>query len=557
MKKFVAFMLALAMMLSLAACGGSSSSDSSTDADAATSESAEANAGDSTDGSAESADPDRAATTEVTIGSTGANFVGHFDPDGVFSTECGYVMSYLCYDPILYTDPETGEWVSDILADYHWDEEDETKLVMTLRDDVYFSNGDQMTAEDLWYTLARCADLMVYSTLYAYVDMDNTYVDPDNDLVLYMQFTDTFGPYETLLRNGVVNESWIEENGGEENFDWFDPSLVCGSGPYAVTEFTNGISTTFELRDDWWYKDEADADYCSVQTINIKQYSDSNTLMVDYETGTIDAAVNLSASDVDSINDAAGSKGTAVTIPSNYTAAIVLGVDNNSIFDNMNLRKAICLGTDADAIATAVYGSLGDPATSTLPTSSPYYKEGYAYTYDLEAAQAALADYYAETGENSVNLTFVAASGGVDAEIAELFQAYMEAVGITVDLQILDQGTAVGMWIDGATDFMINNSANGNSTNEVTNVYEHYESTDVFKADARQGEEINSLLTAGRLTVDTTERASIYEQVQQYFYDNYEVIPVAEWNVAYAYNDTISELSLLDVSRPNLRFMAG
>jgi ABC-type transport system substrate-binding protein len=79
----------------------------------------------------------------------------------------------------------------------------------------------------------------------------------------------------------------------------------------------------------------------------------------------------------------------------------------------------------------------------------------------------------------------------------------------------------------------------------------------VFKADARQGEEINSLLTAGRLTVDTTERASIYEQVQQYFYDNYEVIPVAEWNVAYAYNDTISEMSLLDVTRPNLRFMAG
>lgn len=549
MKKLAAFIMAIAMLMSLAACGGSTDPNSNGNADPVP------GVENNTPGGEGGAD--RTAAAEVTIGSAGVNFVGHFDPDGVFSTECGYVMSYLCYDPILYTDPATGKWVSDILADYYWSAEDETQLVMVLRDDVYFSNGDQMTAEDLWYTLARCADLMVYSTLYAYVDMDKTYVDPDNELILYMQFTDTFGPYETLLRNGVVNKSWIEENGGEEGFDWFDPSLVCGSGPYAVTEFTNGISTTFERRGDWWYASEAAANYASIQTINIKQYSDSNTLMVDYETGTIDAAVNLSASDVDSINAANGEKGTAAVIPSNYTAAIVLGVDNNSVFDSMNLRKAICLGTDSDAIAAAVYGSLGDSATSTLPTSSPYYKAGYAYDYDLEAAQAALADYYAESGRNSVTLSFVAASGGVDAAIAELFQAYMEAVGITIDLQILDQGTAVGMWIEGASDFQINNSANGNSTNEVTNVYEHYESTDVFKATARQGAEINTLLTAGRLTVDPTERAEAYAQVQQYFYDNYEVVPVAEWNVAYAYNDTISELNLLDVSRPNLRFMAG
>jgi ABC-type transport system substrate-binding protein len=535
----------------LSGCGSGSSDSSSSDTS-----SADTTATDQTQDETE-ATGDVETYDTVNIGSTASRTVGHFDPTGLLSDNYSMPSIYLVFDRLMYI--QDDEYVSDILEDFYWDDSlgDYGGTVFQFKDDVYFANGDQLTVDDFIYSLDRASQVPRTAANYAMLLMDQAEISDDN-LTISIPWSKTYGAWPLIVSSLVMlDASWIEENGGEENFDWFDPSLVCGSGPYAVTEFTNGISTTFELRDDWWYKDEADADYCSIQTINIKQYSDSNTLMVDYETGTIDAAVNLSASDVDSINDAAGSKGTAVTIPSNYTAAIVLGVDNNSIFDNMNLRKAICLGTDADAIATAVYGSLGDPATSTLPTSSPYYKAGYAYTYDLEAAQAALADYYAETGESSVNLTFVAASGGVDAEIAELFQAYMEAVGITVDLQILDQGTAVGMWIDGATDFMINNSANGNSTNEVTNVYEHYESTDVFKADARQGEEINSLLTAGRLTVDTTERASIYEQVQQYFYDNYEVIPVAEWNVAYAYNDTISEMSLLDVTRPNLRFMAG
>lgn len=555
-RKWIALALACILALSVLTACGSSSNETQSATGSGNENGSQAAV--SNEAAEENAASDRAVTTSVTIGSAGGNFVGHFDPDGVFSTESGYVASFLCYDPILYTDPYTNEWTSDILADYHWAEEDETLLVLTLRDDVYFSNGDQMTAEDMLYTLQRCADLIVYTTLFAYVDMDRTYIDENDPLTLYLQFTDTFGPYETVLRNGVVNKSWIEENGGEDAIDWFDPEMVCGSGPYRVTEFTNGISTTFELREDWWYADEAPEGCGSMQTITIKQYSDTTTLMVDYETGAIDAAMNLSSSDVDNINAAAGSLGTAAVIPSNYTAAIVLGVDNNDIFDNMNLRKAICLGVDSSAIATAAYGSLGEAATSSLPSSSPYYQAGYAYEYDLEAAQAALQAYYDETGESSVTLKFVAASGGVDADIAELFQAYMEMVGITVELDVFDQGTAVSLWLaPGETDFQINNSANGNATNEVTNVYEHYESTDVFCACARQSEELNTLLTQGRLTVDPEARAEIYQQVQQYMYDNYEIIPVAEWNLAYAYNDTLSALDLIDVSRPNLRYMAG
>lgn len=572
LKRVCALMMVAAMCASLlAACGSSSSDDEDTTEEEETTEETEeteeeteeeeseedAEAEETEEEEEEEEEEERTASTSVTIGSASTNFVGHFDTNGVFSTECGYGAGFLIYDYIMYIDPTTGERTSDILTSWDWSEDDETMLVLTLRDDVYFSNGDQMTAEDLLYTLLLAAEAKNYGNLWAYVDFDNTAVSEDDPLTLNMKFTTTVGTYLTMFNLAVYNESWIEDNGGIDEIDWFDPDMICGSGPYEVTEFTEDVSTTFQLRDDWWMADSTSDDYCSIETITILQYSDSTTLMVDYETGALDAVMNITDSDVDSINEADGEMGTVVTLSSNCVSTICLGVDNNDIFDSMNLREAICLGTDADSIAEAVYGSLGASASSSLPTTNEYYVEGYTYEYDLEAAQEALQAYYDESGTSSVELTFIATSG-TGEDIATLFQSYMELVGITIDVSVLDQGTAVEQWLqEGTTDFLIGNNSGVNSDNDASSAYEHLLSTDTFPAFARDSEELNDLLNAGLYTVDTDERAEVYAEVQEYLYENYELIPISEWQVAYAYNDTLSSMSQVDVTRPNLRYMAG
>lgn len=547
-KKTLALLLALVMLLALVACGGSSAGDSGA---------ATENTVDDTAVISESTEEHIAATT-VTIGSTDSNFVGHFDSGGAFSMENSYPASYLVYDNALYVDPYTGEWASDILKSWGWSDETENLMVLTLRDDVYFASGDQMTGEDLYYSLYRVAESANFVAYNAYVDWDVSGVSADDPMVVELQFNRPYGAYQAVLRNAIVNKSWIEEHGGEDGVNWFDPAQIDGSGPYKPVDFVQDISTTYELRDDWWMADEAAEreGYCQIPTIITKKYSDQTSMMVDYENRKLDAVVNISASNYDMVV-ADSSLGTAATAPSNCVAVVAMGVDRNAAFDNMNLRKAICYGTDSDSIAAAVYGSLGSPARSTLSSTNAYFVDGYTYEYDPTAAMEYLQAYYDETGESSVDLTIVDISGNSSAEVAELFAAYMEAIGINVDLSVYEQGVTVTQYwtVEGATDLQVNGAGQPNIENDASTAYEFYEASGEFYALSRTGDEINDLINDGLFTTDDTERAEAYAAIQQYFYDNYELVPISEWMMAYAYHDTLSSLDLVAVTRPNLRFM--
>ena len=94
----------------------------------------------------------------IAVGSTAQQFLGHFDICQLFSTECSTAAGYLLYDQ-LFSIGSDGKWYSDILKSYEWSTEAENQLVLTLKDNIYFSNGDQMTMEDVLYPCSALPSL--------------------------------------------------------------------------------------------------------------------------------------------------------------------------------------------------------------------------------------------------------------------------------------------------------------------------------------------------------------------------------------------------------------
>lgn len=519
MKKRLSLLLALMMMLSLlASCSGK----------------------DGQSGEAESS---------VSVGSTASLFVGHFDPTMYFSAECSTSATYLCYDQ-LFSIGTDGKWYSDILESWEWDD---LTLVLKLKDNIYFSNGDQMTASDVLYSIRRFSQSPRGGSNFTYTDLDNSYVSDDN-MTLYLVYTQPYGPYLSGLNVFVVNESFIEEDmGGDDNIDWYSPNSICGSGPYVVSNFEMGLSTTYEKRDDWWQQEEVGDTAATVQTITCHQYTDNNTMMVDYENGVLDVAISLTDDDCERIA-ADEALGTYVTVPSNAVAVIAMAQDNEILTSNEALREAICIGTDSAAIAERAWGILGSKATSSLSSSQPYYSDGHAYTYDPERAK----ELVAQTGLSPEELTFtiVVTSAGTSPTIAESFQYYMEQIGITVQVEIYDQATATSIWRErGGTDFMVSANAIPTVTNEAADVYTFYQSNAPYTSTMQTGEEINELLNAGRTTTDEAERAEIYGKVQDYFYETYNLLPLCEWSTAYAYDTGIESCEIAVTASPSLRYI--
>lgn len=570
MKRILSLLLVFALVFALVACGGTDEPttqepDTTPATDPGTSggeddtpeddNSAAGNAAGLGD-AGEAVDEENHEYTEITIGSVGGKFIGHFDATGSFSTDTSCSSRTLVFDHTFEIDPETKVWYSNIFSEYSFDSE--TLLAtMVLRDDVVFNrNQEKMLASDVLWSLQRNASSpRTAGNWNTYVDLDASYVSDDNT-TLYIQFKLPYGMWEyQLSQPGILDESWIEEHGGFDNFDWFDIDLVNGSGPYIPTEYEIGISTTYEKVEDWWGEDLYTTAYCYADKIVCLQYTDETTMMVDFENGVIDMALSLSAQSFDRVA-ADPSLGTAQSTSSGCVAILTMNYDTdgsgNELFNNEDLRKAICYGTPAAELGQLAYGSLYSPAESIVPSSLPYAMSGLSYEYNPELAQS----YLDESGLAGSTLTWVANSGTTAATIAEAFQAYMSTLGLNIDVQVYDTLTCIQMWeTEGATDFQLGNNNNANTTGDAYECIRNIESGVSFWCNNRQGEEINTLIQNCILTMDPTEREAAFAAAQEYIYNEHSIIPICEWNVALCYNDKIASTRLTDVYQPDLRYI--
>lgn len=537
MKKMLALLLAAAMIVSLAACGSSSSS--------------------STDESSDSASADTETVqedVEISIGTTYWQAIGAFDSTGLYVTPTNISSLYLVYD-VTFLRNADGELESEIFSDYYVTD-DESEIVLVLRDDVeiLFSNGDAMTGEDVAYSLYYASQNQRTSSDWAYLDIDGITVS-DDGMTITIPFNIYRGDWTSVMYAvPILNKSWYEDDlGGMDNVDFTDPESVCGSGPYAAEEYVEDLYTSYVKRDDWWQEGENE-DEAQASKITVYYYSDSTTMMVDYENGVIDAALNITDEDYETVS-ADSSLGTAELISSNENVVLWLDSDHTDALADVNLRIAMSMGTNAADIAAVTFGSLGTAADAYLSSGlTDFYTEGtYVYEYDPETAAAMVE----ELGYTGLELDVICASG-TSATIFEAWAAQMAEIGITINLNVEDTITFLeDIQTPGATCAMLagsdNENISGDPSQSINVVLADTESTQ--PAEAKQDEYLNELVTEAANKNSSEERKEAYATLQEYLYEMAYGIPLAEWYEAYCYGASgkITGMSIYVARAVNLR----
>jgi peptide/nickel transport system substrate-binding protein len=114
---------------------------------------------------------------------------------------------------------------------------------------------------------------------------------------------------------------------------------------------------------------------------------------------------------------------------------------------NKNVRKAINMAIDCDAIVKLVTFGYGKPANSFLPAGMLYYNpDNKPYPYDPEKAKSLLA------AEGAEGLSFVLtheAGSKVDEQLAIMIQQQLAGVGIDISLRKVDPAQTIPVLIDG------------------------------------------------------------------------------------------------------------
>jgi peptide/nickel transport system substrate-binding protein len=440
------------------------------------------------------------------------------------------------FDSIFRIDPKTKAAISDVVASWTWT--DDTTLEVKLREDVYFSNGDNATAEDVIFSYSN------------HIERGSNYLDDYpllmDECVATDKYTAIFkfsAPFPDFVNHPIYlyDKAW-SQNVGWESMEWYNNPI--GSGPYKVTEYVSDDHMTLKARDDYWNKD---AGPIEVDEWVIKYYPDTGTMFMDLELGTIQLC-NVEAQDFGRYLKDGGDGYECMQIPAGCVTYFSFGYLCNPIWKDKRIREAISLCADWNEIGKLIDGDLFVPATSMVPVESPQYVNPGEIEYNPEKALALLTE--AGYGlENPLKITTYMMEDPSFKNFCESFQSYAKKVGIECDIQYGDVSAALAKWLDPT--YVIDFGYLFNNVGSPTfNLY-----NGMYGANMREGvtfayvddEKFQTLMNSLAFTVDKDQVIKNAKELQQYIYDETLLIPIGEMQIPMGYRtDTFTEQQIED-----------
>ncbi|ATG54466.1 hypothetical protein CFK41_06560 [Brachybacterium ginsengisoli] len=288
--------------------------------------------------------------------------------------------------------PGTSEpWLA---TDFAWNE-DGTEITLTLRDDVVFTDGEPLDAEDVVYTFLLHRDVPAVNTVALDV-VDATAPDPTT---VRLRFGRTsFAQESDILTRPIVPEhvfSTFEDPSTEQIAE------PMGSGPYLLDRFSDQLYT-FVRNDDHWAADEFEPRELAWPSFTTQTM---NTAM---QAGELDWSGGFVAN-IDRIFVDHDPEHRGYWYPGNGSVNLTLNLEKE-LFQDIELRRGINLAVDRQEIAEIAYMSyFGPPHPTGLPR--PTYEEFIAEEYrdlefavDVDGAEKVLDDAGYERGADGIRV---------------------------------------------------------------------------------------------------------------------------------------------------------
>ena len=426
MKKYLAISITAGMILSLTACGSSDSGNMAASNGTQSSNSETEAAGSAASNTADT-DEKIADTIYVGYGTEHTSL----NPSKTNNGDTNQVYFQLYSN--LWAVAKDGTIENELLDDWSVTE-DGKEYTLTLKKDLKFSDGSDLTMND------------VYTTLNAYITdpaspageelwfISNMEVIDDLTLKIYLD--DPYPPIRNILASniGVIQSAKVFEYPEDEVN--VNPETFIFNGPYKMTEWTPNKQIVLE-RNEYYFGDPAATDRIVLYPIQ-EPSSRGNAL----ETGDIDIALSIMPEQVQIINTMPD-KLNVFLAPGPFSRVFRFGC-NDKYMSDKRVRLAITYAVDSKAIDDALFPGLYKECTSaTLEGVFGYINLG-AHKPDLEKAKELLAEAGYPDGFKTKIVTTTRYNKGV--EIAEAIAEQLKQINIEADVEVKEWAAIQEEW---------------------------------------------------------------------------------------------------------------
>lgn len=429
MKRIVSLALSLCLALSLTACGGAPAASPSPSASAAPTASGDATG------------PKTGGSINVGLNSAPVGENIWYQNDLNSAT----IMNLVC--PNLVAMDESGKKYN-YLTESAVSNDDCTEWTVTLVEGLAWNDGTPVTAEDLLFTIRYGVENHIgfFDSYYGQVDLDASQTVDDRTVIFRL----TSGNVNFWNGGGF----WIPIMRQSEWESVTDPSTYkysgAGYGPYYISEWVDGEYVVLERNPYFTQANGGQGAY--LDEVVFRVYTDENAMVLALQNGEIDVCANfLSAS---SVSQLSGDPTYQISSVSSLGYAFISFSQTNELLTDVNVRKAISMCADRDALVNVAFAGAATPMYTPI---SPVYAEFTASNiqqpaFDPTAAAALLEEAgYVDTNGDGIResasgaplkftITYKSTLTNVDGVMSILKDGAAKA-GIELDLQPVDAAT--------------------------------------------------------------------------------------------------------------------
>lgn len=506
MKKFLALMMALAIVFTAVACTSKTSepaADEATTAEAT--EPATETAAETTEAAATG---EKVTGGEVTIGTNVdvATCASWRIRSGQEKLMLGGI-----YEPLLRFD-ENGD-LQPYLAESVTADQDALTYTVKLREGITFSDGSPLDADALLWNFENFKENSQTSATH-FGDVESFEKTDDLTVVIHLSAWNTQIPYSLNSVAGLMySKQAFEENG----YDWCLENPV-GTGPYMMEESVTDDYKVLVKNPNYWNADEP----ATFDTLRYKIIADQMSAQAALLSGEIDAYFGGDFQ----FQDTMASQGYNVTCNKMWYRIyfLIFGSDvEGSPLCDVRVRQAIAYAIDSETIAETIDYGKSFVSNQYAVEGTPFYSdEVVGYGYDVAKAKELLAEAgYPDGFSTKISV-------GVDQALDRYMiaiQGYLKEIGIEVELDYQETAiwTSKGIYETDGGMILAGHGFGANLVNQAVNNFSKraIEGVGMLKNSKLHPDDLDAVLMDALRATDETQMLNDMHEAEKLIIDTY------------------------------------
>jgi len=323
-----------------------------------------------------------------------------------------------------------------------WEASDDVKTwTLNLRQGIKFSNGDELTADDVMFTFGQWLDESVGSSmlgLLSYVGgIENVEKVDDYTIRLNLVSANIGVPEHLFHYPGIILHRDFEG-------DYIKQPI--GTGAFTLEEYAEGERAVLKARTDYWQMGEDGSPLPYLDEI-IYVALDKDAAVAAIQSGQVDGIYQPRPVDWQALSAFPGVTVKAASTSQCFLVRVRVDLEP---WDDNRVRTALKMCQDREKILQLSYYGEGDLSIDAhVAPVHPAYAEKPIPAYDPEGALALLEEYAAEKGiELPLKVTLSTKNDESEPEIAAVLKELALPGGFDITLDITEPGGYWDRWTE-------------------------------------------------------------------------------------------------------------